>query len=65
MKWKIHFLRWSSIPMCIEWRRSGFGRSLAIEGLYSKTLNPLLTWRDKSSASDALVLASLNVLYRL
>jgi len=65
MKWKIHFWRWSSIPICIEWRRSGFGRSLTIQGKCRNTSNPRWTWRDESAASAALVLVSLSVLYRL
>jgi len=65
MKRKIHFWMWSTMPICIVWRRSGFGRSLTIYSLCRNTLNPRWTWYDKSSASAALVVALLSVRYRL
>jgi len=36
MKWKINIWRWSSMPICIVWRRSGIGRLLTIQGIYRK-----------------------------
>jgi len=53
------------MPNCIVWRRSDFGRSLMIQGRCQNMLNPQWTWHDESSASAALVLASVSVEYRL
>jgi len=65
MKWKIHFWSWSSMLICIVWRKSGFGRSLTILGICRNTLNARWTWPNESSASAAFVLALLSVLYRV
>jgi len=64
MKCNIDCWRLSSMPICIVWSRSGYGRSLTIQGICWNTLNPGRTWCNESSASAALVLASLSTQYR-
>ena len=53
------------MPICIEWRRLGFGGSLMIQEICQNWLNPQVTWGFDSSASAALALASLRILYTL
>ena len=41
MMWKIHFWRWSSMLISNLWWRSGFRRSVTIQGICRTTLNSL------------------------
>jgi hypothetical protein len=65
MKWKIHSWRWSTLPICKVWRKSGFTRSITIQGICQNLFNLRLTCRDQRWALAALVWASLSLLSSL